>query len=448
VGDLMKKGLRLFLLALVILVLAACGKPGASEESSAPEHEASEETTEDASAEAEAAELEPEEGAELVFWSPGDTELEWVEYVANEFTEKYGVPVTFEDVGHTDAPGKLQTDGPAGLGGDVFTGAHDHVGNMDAAGLIYENYYTEEYKERFMEGAITGVSANSDGEYKTFGYPLAIETVGLFYNQDLLDEMGFEPAETMEEMIEQSKEFMEKNPGSYGFMIEPGNFYLLHGFIGANGGYVFGDNNTNPEDIGLNNEGGLKAAELLTQIRDEILPLKKEDLTGDVISSHFNEGKLLYYMSGPWALKGHHEAGINFGVTTMPTVENGEVPTTFSGIKALFVNAYSEYPKAATLLAKFATSDEMLEKRYEITGQLPPTFTLLESDTLKEDVYNLAFLDQAQYSVSMPNIPEMQNVWGAMEVAYTSIWNDKADPQVELDKGVQQIKDAVDSQTK
>ncbi|MFC0471755.1 maltose ABC transporter substrate-binding protein [Halalkalibacter kiskunsagensis] len=441
----MKKVYSLLFVTLLILVLTACGKPGASEQSSAPEPEASEETTEETSNEV--AELEPEEGAELIFWSPGDTELEWVEYVAEKFNEKYGVPVTTEDVSHTDAPGKLQTDGPAGLGGDVFTGAHDHVGNMDAAGLIYENYYTDEYTERFMEGAITGVSAISDGEYKTFGYPLAIETVGLFYNQDLLDEMGFEPAETMEELIEQSKEFMEANPGSYGFMIEPGNFYLLHGFVGANGGYVFGDNNTDPSDIGLNNDGGLKAAELMTQIRDEILPLKKEDITGDVISSHFNEGKLLYQISGPWALRGHHEAGVNFGVTTMPTVENGEVPTTFSGIKALFVNAYSDYPRAATLLAHFATSDEMLEKRYEITGQLPPTFALLDSDTLKEDVYNLAFLDQAQHSVSMPNIPEMQNVWGAMEVAYTSIWNDKSDPQVELDKGVQQIKDAIGSQT-
>jgi arabinogalactan oligomer/maltooligosaccharide transport system substrate-binding protein len=444
----MKKGLRLFLLVLLILVLAACGKPGASEQTNVTEEEAIEETTEETVAEAEVAELEPEEGAELVVWSNGDNEGEWTQYVADEFSEKYGIPVTIEDVGHTDAPGKLQTDGPAGLGGDVFTGAHDHVGNMDAAGLIYDNYYAEEYKERFMEGAITGVSTNSDGEYKTFGYPLAIETVGLFYNEDLLNEMGFEPAKTMDEMIEQSKEFMEQNPGSYGFMIEPGNFYLLHGFLGANGGYVFGDNNTDATDIGLNNEGGLAAAELMTRIRDEILPLKKEDITGDVIGSHFDEGKLLYYMSGPWALKGHREAGVNFGVTTMPTLENGEVPTTFSGVKALFVNAYSDYPKAATLFAKFATSDEMLEERYEITGQLPPTFALLESDTLKEDVYNLAFLEQAQYSVSMPNIPAMQAVWGAMEVAFTSIWNDDKDPQTELDKAVGQIQDAVDSQTK
>ncbi|PMC34390.1 maltose ABC transporter substrate-binding protein [Bacillus sp. UMB0899] len=436
----MKKVLSLFFVALFIVVLAACSKPGGSEQ------EETKDTTEKTSTEATV--LEPEEGAELVLWSNGDQEAEWAEYVAGEFTNEYGIPVTVEEVSHTDAAGKLETDGPAGLGGDVFTGAHDHVGNMEVAGLIYDNYFADEYKERFMEGAVTAVSANSDGEYKMFGYPLAIETVGLFYNQDLLDQMGFEPAETMEELMQQSKEFMGKNPGSYGFMVEPGNFYLIHGFLGGYGGYIFGENNTNPEDIGLNNEGGLKAAELMKKIHDEILPLKKEDITGDVISSQFNEGKLLYYITGPWAVKGHQEAGVNFGVKTMPKLDNGEVPTTFSSVKSLFVNAYSDYPKAATLLAQFATTDEMLLKRYEMTGQLPPSNALLEDETIKSDELNLAFLEQSQYSISMPNIPAMQHVWAGMEVAFTSLWNGESEPKAALDKGVQQIKDAIDSQTK
>ena len=436
----MKKVLSLFFVALLIVVLTACSKPGGSEQKE------SKDTTEKTPTEETA--IEPEEGAELVLWSNGDQEAEWSEYVAEEFTDEYGIPVTVEEVKHTDAAGKLETDGPAGLGGDVFTGAHDHVGNMEAAGLIYDNYFSDEYKERFMEGAVTAVSANSDGEYKMFGYPLAIETVGLFYNQDLLDQMGFEPAETMEELMQQSKEFMEKNPGSYGFMVEPGNFYLIHGFFGGYGGYIFGDNNTNPDDIGLNNEGGIKAAELMKKIHDEILPLKKEDITGDIISSQFNEGKLLYYITGPWAVKGHQEAGVNFGVKTMPKLDNGEVPTTFSSIKSLFVNAYSDYPKAATLLAQFASSDEMLLKRYEMTGQLPPSNALLEDETIKSDELNIAFLEQSQYSISMPNIPAMQHVWSGMEVAFTALWNGESEPKAALDKGVQQIREAIDSQTK
>ncbi|WP_062109316.1 sugar ABC transporter substrate-binding protein [Bacillus niameyensis] len=446
----MKKLFYLFFIALLALGLAACSKPGSS---TTPKENNKKETTGQNEAEEnneappeESADLEPEEGAELIVWGNGDEEGEWIKFVAEQFTNELGIPVTYEDVGHTDAPGKLQTDGPAGLGGDVFMGPHDHVGNMDTAGLIYDNYYAEEYKERFMEGAFNGVSAVSDGEFTTFGFPLAIETTALYYNKDLLEEMGFEPAKTMDELIEQSKAFMEKNAGSYGFMFPPSDFYFLHGFVGGYGGYVFGDDNTNPDDLGLNNEGAVKAGELMQRIQKELLPLKKEDITGDVMTSYFDEGKLLYYISGPWALQGHINSGVNFGVTTMPALDNGEVPTTFSGVKAFFVNSYSEYPRAATLFAKFATSDEMLLKRYEMTSQLPPSLALLEDEKIKSNPNMLAFLDQAQYSVSMPNIPEMQPVWGAMEVAFTAIWNGEAEPKDALDKGVQQIKDGIESQ--
>ncbi|MGM0878366.1 MAG: sugar ABC transporter substrate-binding protein [Bacillota bacterium] len=441
----MKKIFSLSMIVLFIFVLAACNKPGAPTASETSEESAGGSKTKETVTE----EIVPEEGAELVLWDNGDQEGEWAKYVAEKFTEEYGIPVKYEDVPHTEAAPKLQTDGPAGLGGDVFNAAHDHVGSMNTSGLIYDNYYTEEYKERFMESAITAVSAKDDeGDVKTYGFPLNIEGVALFYNKDLLAEMGFEPAETMEELIEQSKEFMDKNKGSYGFMIEPGNFYLLHGFVGGYGDFIFGENNTNPNEVGLNNEGSIKAANLMERIRDEILPMKKEDITGDVITSHFNEGKLLYYISGPWAVKGHEEAGINFGIKTLPKLENGEVPKTFTGTKAYYVNAYSKYPQAATLLAKFATSDEMLLKRYELTGELPPSNALLENETIKADEFNHAFLEQAQYSISMPNITEMQTVWGGMEVAYTAIWNNAAEPQAALDKGVKQIKEAIESQTK
>lgn len=447
----MKNYLRIILILTLLVVLAACGKPGGTEEEdvegkggAGDNKDSSSENTSD-----EVGELEPEEDAELVVWANDETgEGEWIHYVAEKFTEEYGFPVTIEDVGHTDAPGKLETDGPAGLGGDVFTAPHDHVGNMNTAGLIYENYFADEYNDRFMESAMQGVSIVSEGELKTYGFPLAIETVALYYNKDLLEDMGFEPAETMEELIEQSKKFMEKNSGSYGFMLEPGNFYYTHAFLGGYGGYIFGDNNTNPDDLGLNNEGSIKAGELMKTIQNELLPIKNEDITGDVIASYFNEGKLLYNMAGPWALKGHLDAGLNLGVKTMPKLENGVVPTTFSGVKAFFVNSYSEYPKAATLFSKFASSDEMLLKRYELTNQLPPSIALLESEEVKEDEYNIAFLEQAQYSISMPNIPAMESVWGGMEVAFTAIWNGSEEPKSALDKGTSQIREAIDTQTK
>jgi arabinogalactan oligomer / maltooligosaccharide transport system substrate-binding protein len=436
----MQKALKLFFAAMLVFFLAACNKP-AEDTATEPEKDdepATEEATE---------EIVPEEGASLILWDNADAEAEWANTVAQEFTAKYNIPVEVQNVNHVDATGKLETDGPAGLGADVFHAPHDHVGKLVSAGLIYENMFADEYKENFMQAAIDGTSYTTDGESKLYGYPIAIETYALYYNKDLVSK----PAETFEELFAQSKEFMADSTNEnkkFGLMLEPGNFYYAHAFLGGYGGYIFGDNNTNPADLGINNEGAIESGKFMQKLHDELLPLKVEDITGDIISSFFNEGKLLYRISGPWDLANHKAAGVNFGVAPLPKLDNGQAPASFSGIKAYYVNSYSKYPKAATLLAKFASSPEMLEKRFEITGQVPPHKALLESDALKADEYAMAFLEQAQNAIPMPNITEMQSVWGPMGVAYTTIWNDKTDPKAAFDAARAQIEDAIATQSK
>ncbi|MCA1031013.1 maltose ABC transporter substrate-binding protein [Bacillus timonensis] len=437
----MQKFLKLSFVALLVFALVACSKPDAKEEAKGTDEKEKKEPTE------ETVEITPEEGASLVLWDNGGAEAEWAAYVAEEFTKKYNIPVEVQEVAHVDASGKLEVDGPAGLGGDVFHAPHDHVGKMVKAGLIYENMFTDAYKADFMDAAISGTSYTEETESVLYGYPLAIETYALYYNKDLVEK----PATTFDELFTQAKEFQATSTNDdkkYGFMMEVGNFYFLHAFLGGYGGYIFGDNNTNPAELGLNNEGAVKSGEFMQKMHAELLPLKNEDITGDVISTFFNEGKLMYRISGPWDIKNHTEAGVNFGIAPLPTLDNGETPKSFSGIKAYYVNSYSKYPKAATLLAQFASSKEMLEKRFEMTGQVPPHKGLLDSDALKADEYAMAFLQQAQSAVPMPNIPEMQSVWGPMGTAYITIWNDGTDPKEALDAAVMQVEDAIATQSK
>lgn len=46
-------------------------------------------------------------------------------------------------------------------------------------------------------------------------------------------------------------------------MMEPGNFYYTYAFMAGYGGYIFGNDNTNPEEIGINSEGAIKSGELM-----------------------------------------------------------------------------------------------------------------------------------------------------------------------------------------
>jgi len=427
----MKKFLSLILVFALVFSIAACGKT--AEPKQTEQQPAAEQPQQPA-----AEEIKAEDGAQLVVWESGGAVGEWMKAVAADFTAKYNIPVTFEEVGHTDAPAKMQTDGPAGLGADVFAAPHDHLGSLVSAGLVLENFWPEEYQKDFMSAAINGTTY--DG--KLYGYPTSIETYALFYNKDLVKT----PAATWDELISQAKAFNNPKEQKYGFMMEVANFYFVYSLIGGEGGYVFGNNNTDPNDIGLNNDGAIKAAQLMQKIHKEILPLKNEDITYDVKDGLFNEGKLMYDLNGPWAVDSHKKAGINFGIAPLPVLENGKNPTSFSGIRALYVNAYSKYPNAASLFAKFASSEENLLKFYEMSGMLPPRTALLDNEKIKGNEIAAGFLNQAQYAVPMPNIPQMQSVWGPMGSALATIWNDNTDPKTALDSAVQQIKDAIAAQ--
>lgn len=432
----MKKGVSLLLIMLLVFMLAACGgaKNNAdpqTEPSPAPVNN----TQEPAKESPVATGLVPEAGAELVVWESGGAIGEWTKWAAGEYTKKYGVPVTFEEVGHTDAPGKMVTDGPAGLGADVFAAPHDHLGQLVVGGLVLPNDFPEQYQKDFIGATIDGTTM--DGEL--YGYPTSIETYGLFYNKDLVKQLP----ETWDQLFDQAKAFTDVNKNNYGFMMEVSNFYFVYAFMGGYGGYVFGDHNTNPNEVGLNNEGSVKAGEFLNRIHKEILPLKDEDITYDIKQSLFNSGNLMFNLDGPWAVAGHRDAGVNFGVMPFPKLDNGVVPTSFSGIRAFYVNAYSKYPDAAALLAQFMTSEELLLKRFEMTGQLPPVTALLDNPTVKNDEVAAAFLEQASHAVPMPNIPEMVSVWDPMKAALSTIWNDGTNVKAALDSGVQLIMDAI-----
>ncbi|MDQ0089574.1 arabinogalactan oligomer/maltooligosaccharide transport system substrate-binding protein [Paenibacillus anaericanus] len=380
-------------------------------------------------------EPEIEKDAKLLVWDNGGSDEDWAKMVAEEFTKKYNIPVEVQVVSQGDAPTKLQTDGPALLGADVFLAPHDKIGGLISAGLVLENFYPDEYKSEFMEAAITGTSI--DGVL--YGYPTAIDTYALFYNKDLVKTV---PA-TMDELIEQSKAFTDKSKEKYGFMMLVNDFYFLHAILGGYGGYVFGDKNTNSSDIGLNNEGAVQAGQFMQRLHKEVLPLSSADINAAVKETLFINNNLLFDINGPWAVAALQEAKVNFGVAPLPKLDNGKSPTSFSGIRAYYVNSYTKYPEAASLYAKFATSEEMLMKKFEISGQMPPRTLLLENEKIKDNEIIKGFLDQATVSVPMPNIPEMAPVWGAMGNAFTVIWDDNADPKETLDKAVTQINEGI-----
>jgi arabinogalactan oligomer/maltooligosaccharide transport system substrate-binding protein len=438
-----KKGIKVLATGVLsVSLLAACGSTGSKSDSSSKSSNKAKTTK--------VAQVKPEDGSKLTVWYEGGDDKAWAEKVAKDFTAKYGVQVKLDVVGSVDAPGKIAKDGPAGLAADVFVAPHDHVGQMVAEGSIMQNMFADEYKKQDLDAAIEGVSANNDqGKLTVYGYPLAIETYALFYNKDLLAKEGLEIPKTWDELFADATKFNNDTSVSgkhYGFMMDVGNYYFMHSFLAGYGGYVFGKNGTDPTDLGLGGEPAAKTADFVTKMHT-VLPMKQASITSDVMTSLFNTGKLLFYVDGPWAVAGHRDAKVNFSVAPLPKLDNDKYPQSFSGIKSMFVSAYTKYPKAATLFAQYATSADSLKARYEVDGQIPVAKSLLEDQEIKSNEIIANFLEQATHAIPMPNITEMQSVWTPMGTAFVTAW-DKPAGSAPFDKAQKMIQDAIKSQTK
>ncbi|MCX8130373.1 MAG: maltose ABC transporter substrate-binding protein [Clostridia bacterium] len=430
--------------AVVMLLVAAlavgstgCGKTSeaGAEATKSEQTAAAAETT--ATTEAATEELKPEAGAKLKVWDAGGSEKDWMKEVTKKFEEQYGVPVKFEGISLGDIPAKLKTDAPAKLAADVFCVAHDNMGGLVKAGLVYPNDVSD--MNEFVDAAKTAVTY----EGVVYGYPATLDTYAMFYNKKLIKEAP----KTFDEIIEYSKTFNDLKQKKYGFMFEVGNLYFNYAFVAGFGGYVFGKDGTDANDIGINNEGTVEAFKYLQKIK-EILPLNSANITYDIKNALFKEGKLAFDLNGPWAVDGYRDAKVDFGVCPLPTLPNGKQPVSFSGVRTYFVNSYTQYPNAAKLFAKFITSKDMLKLRYTITQQIPPRVDLMDDADIKSNPMSAAFLEQAKSSQPMPSIPEMSLVWPPVGNALQENWNKGGDPKPLLDKAVQNIKDSISRQAK
>jgi arabinogalactan oligomer / maltooligosaccharide transport system substrate-binding protein len=423
----MKKMMTLMLALTIIFVMTACGTTNdnaveTSAATKAPAATGVENTT-----------IKPEAGAKLLVWDATDTRP-YHEAVIKAFTAKYGVEVSFEEIAPADQTGKFTTDGPAGIAADVGVIPHDNLGKMVSAGLILENdIFAEQTKKDNAEAAVQGATFNN----VLYGYPKSIETYALVYNKDLVKTVP----KTFEEVVEFAKTFNDPAKNKYAFMMEVGNFYFNYAFLAGPGGYVFGKNGTDKNDVGLNNEGAIKGAAFFQGLKKTILPMKSTDITYDIKKGLFTSGMLAMDLNGPWTILDYKTAGVNFGVAPIPTID-GKPTVSFAGIKIFAVNAFTKYPNAAKLYAQFATSQESQLLNFKLTGALPANKAVAEDPTVKADELSNGFLEQLKNAQPMPSIPEMGNIWGPMGAALGDMWNDGKDPKTSLDNAVKQIKEA------
>ncbi|MFN3770570.1 MAG: maltose/maltodextrin ABC transporter substrate-binding protein MalE [Ectopseudomonas guguanensis] len=366
-----------------------------------------------------------EEG-KLVIWINGDKGYKGLAKVGERFTAETGIAV---EVAHPDsATDKFQQAAATGNGPDIFIWAHDRLGEWAQSGLISPITPSAKTQGEIEDFAWDAVTFGG----KLWGYPMAVESIGLLYNKALVPT----PPATFDEVLKLNAELAKS--GKRAILWDYNNTYFTWPLLAANGGYVFADTDGGYDTsrTGVNSDGAKQGAQTLKALIDAGVMPKGADYS--VAEAAFNRAESAMFISGPWAWANARKSGIDFGVAPIPAV--GDAPSRpFSGVMAAALNAASpNQALAVEFLENYLLQVEGLKTVSADVplGAVPNKAYMAE---LASDPLIKATFDNAQLGRPMPNVPEMGAFWSAMGPALTNITSGRQTVDAALDDAAKRI---------
>lgn len=368
------------------------------------------------------------EPGKLLIWINGDKSYKGLQKVGEAFTKATGVQVTIERP--EDAANKFQQAAAAGKGPDIWIWPHDRMGEWATAGLLSPVNPSAKVKGEIDP---LGWKAWTAGG-KVWGYPIAIEAVGLVYNKDLVPT----PPKSFDDVIALDKKL--SGQGKKAILWDYTNTYFTWPLLAANGGYAFkpkADGTYDANDVGVNNAGAVKGVETLMKLINAGAMPKSSSYAE--MEAGVNQGKIAMMITGPWAWENLRKSKINFGVAPIPTVD-GKPAAPFVGVLgAMVTQASPNKDLAVEFLENYLLQQDGLKSMNDDVPLGVPANKAFYN-TLKADANIAATYKSAQAGHPMPNNPEMGKFWSTMQPALQNITQGRQSVKEGLDAAAAKIK--------
>jgi arabinogalactan oligomer/maltooligosaccharide transport system substrate-binding protein len=374
------------------------------------------------------------ENADLVIWAD-DTRTPIFEQFAQQYAAANGITVAVQEIpAIEEIDDRVRERAPLGEGPDIFISANDVLGGLVADGLVEPLDLTSVAGE-FAQGAIDAFTFGG----LTYALPYAQENVALIRNTDLVPEA---PA-TFEELEDIGLGLVESGQAEIPLAVQAGGGAPYHYFplFTAFGGYVFGtnpDGSFNFEDIGLDSEAGLAAADAFAAWGAS--GLLDWNITYDIMLEKFGDGSAPFAITGPWALPSFEN--VNYVVEPIPPVQGGETRP-FIGVQGIMISAFSEAKLFATdFVLSFLATQEAQQAFFDADPRSPTHLGVLAA--VQDVDPNLAgFAAAGASGIPIPSVAEMGSVWTPWQDAYQIIVTGTGDAREAFQNAAEQIRTAI-----
>lgn len=338
------------------------------------------------------------------------------------------IVVNFERKENLSETLKLVGNDP-GSAPDLFMWAHDKVGVFAEIGILAP--ITD----------VIGLTELSDllpmtleaGKYGDDNYQLPIyyEALLFMYNKALLDA----PPATTDALLEKMK--AETTAEQYVFVEQHSTSYNSAAWIQGFGGYIINAD----KQPGL----ALQATKDALAYHKQFVPYMPADGEYNTVTTLFTEGKSLMTIGGPWLVPGLKDAGVDLGIAPMPTLPNGSPLKPFSGVQGVHVlkHAAESKKEAIAQLFRVLASPETGIALANAANCAPANAKAYENADVAANEMIMALKEMASNVVPMPNVPEMDVMWGVTDNLLASINKNNGDVASECDKYQKEAEDQV-----
>jgi arabinogalactan oligomer / maltooligosaccharide transport system substrate-binding protein len=439
----MRTPLRALATVAGVAVLAACGGTASSSSSAPAASDTSATASASASAPAPAPSTSgtplPQRGdADLVIWTD-QLKQPAVQKVADAFAAKNGIKVAVQVIS-ADLQANAVTANAAGNGPDVFTGAHDWIGNLVQNATIDPLNLTPAQLSGYEDVAVKAETYNG----KLYALPYGIEALALYRNTAVAPNAP----KSLDEAITTGEAAVKAGKVQSAFNLQQGqdgDAYHMEPVMTSMGGYMFGRNaagDYDPKDLGIGKAGSLAAAKKIHDLGEKGSNVLRRSISGDNSIALFAGGKAAYLVSGPWALNDVKKGGVKYAISPIPGFTGQKPAGPFAGVQGFYVAAKAKNKSfAQEFVTNAMNTQESMQTMYD-GAQLPPAMKAVQPAAIKADPNVDVFLSGARSGAPMPAIPAMAAVWGPLGKAYSAIIGG-ADPSATMTAAGKTIADAI-----
>ena len=174
--------------------------------------------------------------------------------------------------------------------------------------------------------------------------------------------------------------------------------------------------------IDVYNENTINCMSFYQQL-NQFFAIDEEQVNYEKVVQDFIDGKTVFTVATSDVVSKIEEAkaegncSFEYGVATMPALNDTYLTRTMSVTDCLVINGYSEHEKEANSFARFLCSEDT-DNMYTMSGKL-----LARSGVNYENASLPAFVDVYANSVPMPKLMATSNFWVQLEIAIANIWD-------------------------